>query len=78
MGRTFNKLVKQVSGRRSGRDRFVNLDERLRNIEVMLLELNAYVSRATFTPDGSGGQPEADVLEAMTDFKKTLERVLGG
>lgn len=71
MGKAFNRLEKQVTGRRAGANRIVSWSTRIRNVEVFLLELGSYLQKhvATNPEDPS----DSALLEAYTDYKKTLE-----
>lgn len=74
MGRAFNRLQKQVSERRQERDRYLPQAVRLRNMEVMLLELGAYVVQ-NFATDADSPTDSAFV-GAFTEFRKALERTV--
>lgn len=71
MGKAFNRLEKQVQGRRAGATRHLSWDARIRNTEVFLLELGSYIQLhvATNPEDAS----DANVVAAYTDFKVALE-----
>lgn len=71
MGKTFQRLEKQVQGRRAGASRHLSWAARIRNTEVFLLELGAYIQLhvATNPEDAS----DANVVASYTEFKKALE-----
>lgn len=79
MGRAFQRLAKQVKGRRAPLRKWTSVRGRFYNIEVMLYELNAYVIRHLSrmeSPDDELTESDKDFLAAAEDFKKVLEEVV--
>lgn len=70
MGRAFNRLERTVSGRAQGRSRSIGFSQRVRELEVFLLELGAYVSTIATDAQSPG---DLAFVEAYTAFKKHLE-----
>jgi len=71
MGRTFQRLEKQVQGRRIRAARQLSWSARIRNTEVFLLELGSYLQLHVATDPES--PPDAALVAAYTDFKVHLE-----
>lgn len=73
MGKAFNRLTRQVLGRTSVRVRRISYGDRLRQLEVILLELSTYVQSIA-----TDSQSESDqaLVTAVTEFRKHLEETI--
>jgi len=73
MGRAFNRLEKQVSGRRTGANRVVSWQTRIASLEVYLLELGAYLQTIAVDKESPA---DAALAAAHAEFKTHLEGVI--
>jgi len=71
MGKAFNALTRQVLGRHGTRPRRIPYSERMRALEVALLETLAYLAREVAN-DGDSPSDQA-LVAAYTDLKVHLE-----
>lgn len=71
MGKAFNRLTRQVMGRSQARVRRVPFPTRVAALEVMVLELAAYL--AVHVANDPESPPDAALTAAYTEFKKHLE-----
>lgn len=71
MGKAFRRLEKQVEGRRALRTRYVPFPARIRALEMLALELGAYLAlHVANNPEDSS---DSALVEAYEEFKKLLE-----
>lgn len=75
MAKAFNRLKKQVGDRKT-HERAPSFHTRMRSIEVMLYELNAYILRIIHSDPEEMTEPDKLFAEATVDFNKHLEEVL--
>lgn len=73
MGRAFNRLEKQVAGRRAGVNRVVSWQTRIHMVEVTLFEIATYVASIAVDKDS---KEDSRLIESLTEFKAHLEGVL--
>lgn len=71
MGKAFNRLTRQVLGRSGTRPRRIPYSERMRALEVALLETMAYL--ATEVANDSASASDMNLVQAYTDLKVHLE-----
>jgi len=71
VGKAFRRIEKQVEGRRPLRTRYVPFPARMRAVEVLLLELSAYIALHVATDSASAD--DLGFVEAYEEFKKHLE-----
>jgi len=73
MGKAFNRLTRQVLGRTGVRPRRISFGDRMRQLEVILLELSTYLESIATDAQSPGDQA---LVAAVTDFKKHLEETI--
>jgi len=71
MGKAFNRLTRQVVGRGGTRPRRIPYSERMRALEVALLETMSYL--ATEVANDSASPSDQNLVQAYTDLKVHLE-----
>lgn len=76
MGRAFNRLVKQVDGRRAERERFINYGARLQALETYLYEVGSFLANTIPRGDDiTSTQQEVDFLASHEEYRHFLEKV---
>lgn len=73
MGKAFNRLTRQVLGRTGVRVRRISYGDRLRQLEVILLELSTYLQTIAVDPKSESDQA---LVTAVTEFRKHLEETI--
>jgi len=71
MGKAFNRLTRQVIGRSGTRPRRIPYSERMRALEVALLETLSYLATEIATDEASAS--DQNLVQAYTDLKVHLE-----
>lgn len=74
MGKAFARLVKQVQGRGSVRQRRIRYSDRMRALEVALLEVMSYLAVNVANDPESVG--DLNLVQAYTDLKTHLEETI--